>query len=61
METISYILIDALRFGFPYSLLALGIFITYRVLDFPDLTAEGSFTLGGAVGIVLILAGVNPW
>lgn len=61
METISYILIDAFRFGFPYSLLALGIFITYRVLDFPDLTTEGSFTLGGAVGIVLILAGVNPW
>jgi putative ABC transport system permease protein len=61
MDQLSYILIDALRFGLPYSLLALGIFLSYRVLDFADLTAEGSFTIGGAVAIILIIAGVNPW
>jgi putative ABC transport system permease protein len=61
MDQLLYIIIDALRFGLPYSLLALGIFLSYRVLDFADLTAEGSFTLGGAVAIILIIAGVNPW
>ena len=39
----------------------LGVYISFRVLDFPDLTADGSFPLGGAVAGVSIIAGFNPW
>lgn len=60
MEIINIIL-DALQVGIPYGILALGVFISYRVLDFADLTTEGTFVFGGAVSIVLILHGVNPW
>lgn len=56
-----YILIDMLRTGLPYALLALGIFVSYRVLDIADLSCEGSFTLGGASSGVLLVLGVNPF
>lgn len=46
--------------GFAYALVALGIALTFRVLAFPDLTVDGSFPLGGAVGARLIVAGLNP-
>jgi len=46
--------------GFVYGILALGIFISFRILDFPDLTAEGSFPLGAATAAALIAAGANP-
>ena len=42
-----------LELGFIYSLLALGIFISLRILDIPDLTVDGSFTLGVAVSVIL--------
>ena len=61
LETIKYIIIDALCMGLPYALLALGIFVSYRILDFSDLTCEGSFTLGGAVCVSGIILGINPW
>ncbi|MFA9485748.1 MULTISPECIES: ABC transporter permease [unclassified Moraxella] len=51
----------ALEHGFIYALMALGVLISFRILDFPDLTADGSFPLGGAVAAVAILAGFNPW
>jgi len=41
-------------------MLALGIFISFRIFDFPDITAEGSFTFGAAISAALIIAGVNP-
>ena len=47
--------------GLPCVLLALGIFLTYRILDFADLTAEGSFLVGAAVSGVMIFNGLNPW
>ena len=56
-----YILIDMFRFGLPYALLALGIFISYRVLDVADLSCEGTFTLGGALSSVLLVLGLNPF
>ena len=40
--------------------MALGIYITYTILDFPDLTVDGSFPLGAALSAVLITKGVNP-
>lgn len=46
--------------GLIYSLMAMGVMITYLILDFPDLTVDGSFPLGGAVSASLILQGVNP-
>ena len=50
----------ALEFGFLYGLVALGVYLSFRVLDFPDLTVDGSFPLGGAVAAVLIVKGVPP-
>src|SRR5690554_2989114 len=48
---------SALELGIIYSLLALGSFISYRTLNFPDLTVEGSYTLGAAVSVMVTLAG----
>ena len=47
--------------GFIYGILALGVYITYKILDFPDLTVDGSFPLGGAVGAALITKGISPF
>lgn len=46
--------------GLTYAIMALGVYITYKILDFPDLSVDGTFPLGGAVTVVLIIAGVNP-
>ncbi|MGN0571269.1 MAG: ABC transporter permease [Candidatus Fimenecus sp.] len=48
---------SALLLGLQYALLALGVYITFRVLNIPDLTVDGSFTLGAAVSAVLSVAG----
>jgi len=53
-------IIGILEEGFAYAILALGVYITYKILDFPDLSVDGTFPLGGAVTAVLITAGVNP-
>lgn len=47
--------------GFVYGVLALGVYITYSILDFPDLSVDGTVPLGATVSAVLILHGVNPW
>ena len=47
--------------GFVWAILGLGIFMTFRILNFPDMTTEGSFPLGGAVAVTLITQGVNPF
>jgi len=47
--------------GFLYGIMALGVYITYKILDFPDLSVDGTFPLGGAVTVVLIIFGVNPF
>ena len=44
-----------------YGVLALGVYITYSILDFPDLSVDGTVPLGGVVSAMLILKGVNPW
>ncbi len=51
----------AVELGLVYAFVALGVYLAFRVLDFPDLTVDGSFPLGAAVTAVLIIAGVNPW
>lgn len=47
--------------GLIYGILALGVYITYKILDFPDLTVDGSFPLGAAITAALITRGVNPF
>lgn len=47
--------------GLIYSLLSYGVYITYKILDFPDLTVDGCFPLGAAVTAVLLTNGTNPW
>jgi putative ABC transport system permease protein len=51
----------AVELGLVYAFVALGVYLAFRVLDFPDLTVDGTFPLGAAVTAVLIMAGVNPW
>ena len=54
------LLIGSMTIGFILSLLALGILISFRIFDFPDITAEGSITLGAAVAATLLVHGVGP-
>lgn len=54
-------IITILEQGLIYGILALGGYITYKILDFPDMTADGSFPLGAAVSAALITRGVNPY
>ncbi|MFC6446849.1 ABC transporter permease [Shinella zoogloeoides] len=51
----------AVELGLVYAFVAIGVYLAFRVLDFPDLTVDGSFPLGAAVAAVLIIAGLNPW
>ncbi|MBP0620509.1 ABC transporter permease [Cupriavidus consociatus] len=54
-------LLGALEIGLIFSLVALGVLISFRILNFPDLTVDGSFPLGGAVAATLIAAGQDPF
>ena len=47
--------------GLVWGLMALGVYITYRLLDFADLTVDGSLATGGAVAVMLIRSGMHPW
>jgi putative ABC transport system permease protein len=53
--------LGAIEIGFVFGLVALGVYLSFRVLDFPDLTVDGSFTMGAAVSATLIVAGMNPY
>jgi len=55
------IFVTILEQGLIYGILALGVYITYKILDFPDLTVDGSFPLGAAVTATMITQGVNPY
>ena len=50
-----------LEIGLIYGIIAIGIYLTFRIIDLPDLTCDGSFVLGAAVSAILIKAGYNPW
>ena len=54
-------IISIMTQGLVYAILALGVYITYKILDFPDLTVDGSFPLGAAITALLITKGVNPY
>jgi putative ABC transport system permease protein len=54
-------LLGALEIGLIYGLVALGVFLSFRVLSFPDLTVDGSFPLGAAVAASAIVGGIDPY
>ena len=54
------IIIGVIEEGLIYAIMALGLYITYKILDFPDLSVDGTFPLGAAVTAMLILKGVHP-
>ncbi|MBP1155044.1 MULTISPECIES: ABC transporter permease [unclassified Paenibacillus] len=55
-----YALTGSLESGMLYAIMALGVYITFRILNFPDLTVDGSFTTGGAIAAVMIAGGTSP-
>ncbi len=61
MPSFVNIILNILVTGLPCCLLALGIFLTYRILDFADLTAEGSFLMGATVTAAMVMHGINPF
>ena len=54
------LILGVLEQGLIYAILALGVYITYKILDFPDLSVDSTFPLGAAVTAVMISAGVHP-
>lgn len=61
MDIIMNVLRVTLEEGLMYALLAIGVYITYSILDFPDLSVDGTMPMGAIVSAVLIIHGVNPW
>ena len=61
MDVLSSILGVACYEGLVFGLVAIGVYITFRILAFPDLSVDGTFPLGGAIAAVLIVSGVNPF
>ncbi len=54
-------LLSSIEPGLIYGIVAIGIYLTFRIINFADLTVDGSFTLGAAVTTILIINGYNPW
>ncbi len=54
------LILSVLEQGMIYGVMALGVYITYKILDFPDLTVDGSFPMGAAVTAILISKGIHP-
>ena len=61
MDIISNLLSISIYEGLAYGIMALGVYITFRVLSFPDLSVDGSFPLGGAIAAVFLINGISPW
>ncbi|MBW9148879.1 ABC transporter permease [Clostridium sp. CM028] len=55
------LIINILEQGFIFAIMAIGVYITYRILDFPDLSVDGTFALGAAVTAAALVKGVNPF
>lgn len=54
-------ILGSVELGLIYGLVAIGVYLTFRIIDFPDLTVDGSYPLGGAIGAAMIVAGFNPY
>lgn len=55
------VLINILEQGLLFSLVSIGVYLTYKILDFPDLSVDSTFPLGAAISAALLVKGVNPW
>lgn len=55
------VLINVLEQGLLFSIVAIAVYITYKILDFPDMSVDGTFPLGAAISAALLVKGVNPW
>ncbi len=60
MDVFVRLLVNVLEEGLIYGIMAMGVYITYRVLDFPDLSVDGTFPMGCCVTAALTVAGVHP-
>jgi putative ABC transport system permease protein len=56
-----YAALGAVEQGFVYGIMVIGVYLTFRILDFPDLTVDGSLPLGASISAVAITSGVNPY
>lgn len=54
------LVLSVMEQGLIYAIMALGMYITYKILDFPDMTVDGSFPMGAAAACILIVKGVSP-
>ena len=55
------LIIEAIEEGLLFSIVSMGVYITYKILDFPDLSVDGTYPLGAAITAILLINGVNPW
>lgn len=55
------VLMNVLEQGLLFSIVAIAVYITYKILDFPDMSVDGTFPLGAAISAALLVKGVNPW
>lgn len=55
------IILNALEQGLLFALVAMGVYITYKILDFPDLSVDGTFPLGASISAAMLVRGINPW
>lgn len=61
MNAVLSVLTVTLEEGLMYAILAMGVYITYSILDFPDLSVDGTMPLGAILSGILIIKGMNPW
>jgi len=61
MDVFIRLVVNVLEEGFIFGIMAMGVFISYRILSFPDLSVDGTFPLGACVTALLIGSGINPW
>ncbi|MBP3915842.1 MULTISPECIES: ABC transporter permease [unclassified Clostridium] len=55
------VILNALEQGLLFALVAMGVYITYKILDFPDLSVDGTFPLGASISAAMLVHGINPW
>lgn len=55
------VLINVLEQGLLFSIVAIAVYITYKILDFPDMSVDGTFPMGAAICAALLVKGINPW
>ena len=55
------LVLSVLEQGLIYAIMAMGVYITYKILDFPDMTVDGSFPMGAAIAAAMISRDINPW